>query len=1214
MSVGQQRPQEALQVRVVAPPSFRETLTDVLTALQNALPEAELHAATLDPTAALSDQTPGTKLDLLVVAGSIAEDRASLDRLLQERSSTAVVVLTERSESEGDDFDPDAPLRLSLSDLRSGLARALLLREITRNEVQHALARRGAFEQIIARISSSFIQSPPPLLDHALLEGLQAIGEFARVDRSFIFLASPHTKRPTLTHEWMVQGLPSAKPFPEAEQLDADSWVVQRLQSGEPLLIPDVRTLPPEAAVVRTLDPDRQACALALFPLRIGKSVIGVLGFATVRQPKEWSSEERFLLALASSVFVTAVQRARVETALRDSQARFETLIESLGDGTIFCDRDDRIIHVNTRMAQLLGYDAHELVGQVAYECIVAPAESQTLRGRTQRRLSGISEQYEIRLRRRDGGLFWAEINATPIYDSSGAIVGTLGVVADITERRCAAEALRESEQRFRNLIETTNDMIWRVDRQGRWQFVSQAVERIYGYTREEMIGRPFFEFVEPRALERDIEVFHRILQGSPVVQYETVHRRKDGSPVYLSFNAIPLTDGTGAVIGTTGTANDITQRKEAEQILQRSEARMRQYFETSLLGIAVIRPDKSWVEMNDKFCEMVGYRRDELQNLTWTDLTHPDDVASDLNLFQRVLSGHIDSYSIEKRLIRKDGSIIYVRFSVTGVRDDHREVEHFVGFVQDMTENHRVTEALRHQKEYLRQVVDTNPNLIFAKDKEGRFTLVNRAMAELYGTRVEDILGKHNHELNPNHDEVEQFLRDDLEVIASGQSKVIPEGKFVDPHTGEERWFQTIKTPLVGEDGVSPQVLAVATDITARKRAEQEAIALQRQLMQSQKMEAIGQLAAGVAHDLNNSLAAVVGHLQLMKLAAQLDANTKRSVETALSGCERATSLIEQLLGFSRQGKYNLKTVSLQHSVDETLEFLSRVVGSDIEIVRNGAEKRHFVHADRGQLQQALTNLILNAQQAMPEGGSITFEFTSEHIENPTRHNPRAVPGEYAVLTVRDSGVGIDAAHLHKVFEPFFTTKQDSKGTGLGLAMVYGMMQNHGGWVEVESTAGAGTQFRLYFPRVEDTTRIDATDGVDRSQPVSSGTVMVVDDEQTLVDLARQFLSLAGFSTEGFTDATEAIHWYERNWSAVDLIVLDMKMPRMDGRSAFTALRRINPDARIVLLSGFIHDAAAQQLLEQGALKFFQKPLRYPELVEWIAATLGSQTAVPVQ
>lgn len=758
-------------------------------------------------------------------------------------------------------------------------------------------------------------------------------------------------------------------------------------------------------------------------------------------------------------------------------------IIDNLGEGILYCDRDDRILLANRRLAEMTGYSVEEMLGNLVYELLLPETEYDLIRSRTQRRLAGISDQYEILLQRRGGARFWAQITATPFFAADASIIGSLGAISDITERKQGEGALRKSEERLRHI------------------------------------------------------------------------------------------------------------------------------FQMPPLGIAITSPSKQWIDFNDSLCQLLGYEREELIDTPWPTLTHDEDLDKDLELFNETLAGKRDGYSLDKRFRRKDGALLYTSMSVGAVRRGDGSVDYFIAVLQDVTERHNVQIELAKQKDFLRQVIDSNPNLIFVKDRELRFSLVNKALADIYGTAVPNVIGRTDRDFNPNSAEVEGFNSDDRKVLETGNAVCISEEAVTDQRNGEKRWLQTIKKPLRNEDGQVTHVLGVATDITDRKRAEEAGNILQRQLLQAQKMEAIGQLAAGVAHDLNNALAAVVGHLQLLKLNAPQATPQSLSVETALRGCERASSLVDQLLGFARQGKYKPQITSLQQLVSDTISFLGRIIGTEHNITVRPFAQDLYVEIDVAQLQQALTNLIINAKHAMPAGGAITFAFAVREINSPQGMNAKALPGSYAALSVIDSGCGIPPAHLDKIFEPFFTTKPAGQGTGLGLSTVYGIMQNHLGWIEVQSEVGVGSMFTLVLPRVSQHTLV--AKGQSRGEVdirKHQGSIMVVDDEEAIVELMRQYLGHFGFAVSAFSDPLVALQWFKDHHSTVDLTILDMKMPAMTGEMFFSQARRIAPQAAIILMSGYSHDEAAQRLLNQGALNYFSKPTKLDELVNWISKFLAER------
>jgi PAS domain S-box-containing protein len=970
---------------------------------------------------------------------------------------------------------------MSLNELDPASLIAAIDFSYERRFMEAELRSRLSFDKLITKLSMQFINCTPDQIRREVDRALQLLGGHIGASRSFIFLRHENGAV-TEEFEWCAPGIPSAANPQLLLQFDELGWIAERLSSAGVLIVADKSSLPPEARRLGLLMEERGVASLALFALRSRSDMLGALGFSVIVPRKTWHAETVRLLTIAAEILANALQQHQVQRELRRSELRYRTVVQGLGEGILLCDTEDRILQVNDRLAEITGYSVDELVGSTASSLLLPQGEEHLLRERTAQRLKGVSERYEIRLQRKDGTRFWAQINATPVYDDHGNISATLGAVTDVSGQIAAVEALRASEEKYRDLVETSSDLIWSVDLEGRITFINSACRAVYRREPEELIGMRFLDLVDPSCREKDLELFQAILEGKEIFQAETRHMRPDGSSIALSVNAIPLRGPERDIIGATGTASDITLRRTVEY-------------------------------------------------------------------------------------------------------------------------------ELKSQREFLRQVVDLAPILILVKDHQCRFTLVNQAFAAQYGLTPEEIIGKLDTEIHPNKAEAQEFFEETKRVIETLEPLEVLERALTDPRTGEPRWHYTIRKPLILPDGRPPQVLTVATDITPRRKAEDEALRLEKQLLQAQKMEAIGQLAAGVAHDLNNALGAVVGHLQLLQLSPDLSPSVANSLEIALSGCERALSLIEQLLGFSRQGKYNLEHHSLRSLVDDTVAFLSKIIEKDIVIRFEGTAEDYSVHVDAGQIQQALTNLIINAKQAMPAGGTITFRFGTSDVPEPRTFNPKAKHTRFAVLSVCDTGPGISPSIADKVFEPFFTTKQSERGggTGLGLAMVYGILQSHGGWVDIDPTYKGGACFRLFLPLQGDKiTMVGDREPVNaRALESSSGNILVIDDEPILVDLTRRFLEIAGISSVGFTSGEEAVRWYETNHSSIDLVVLDMKMAKMDGPTCFAALRAINPKVRVAILSGYVQDESAQQLLASGALRFFQKPLKYPELVRWITSEL---------
>ena len=382
--------------------------------------------------------------------------------------------------------------------------------------------------------------------------------------------------------------------------------------------------------------------------------------------------------------------------------------------------------------------------------------------------------------------------------------------------------------------------------------------------------------------------------------------------------------------------------------------------------------------------------------------------------------------------------------------------------FVQERRHAARATAfqtAAAHYQRFLRQVIDTNPNLIFVKDWEGKYVLANEAMAQFHGTTVETLIGKRDSDFGLKDGEVERFLRADREVLSTQLATFIPEEQATCTRTGATRWFQTVKVPLLSPDGSARQVLGVATDITERKQLED-------QFRQAHKMEAVGRLAGGIAHDFNNVLTIVRAQTEFLLADMPADDVRRADVLEIQSAADRAAGFIRQLLAFSRRQLLQPEVLELNAVITGMESMVRRLVGEDVVLLTKLHPELPRVWADPGQLQQVVLNLAVNARDAMPRGGTLLIETgVVELDEHYPRQHPSARPGRHVVLVVTDTGCGMDPATRSRIFEPFFTTKEPGKGTGLGLSTVYGIVKQTGGHIWVYSEVGRGTTFKLYFP-----------------------------------------------------------------------------------------------------------------------------------------------------
>jgi len=507
--------------------------------------------------------------------------------------------------------------------------------------------------------------------------------------------------------------------------------------------------------------------------------------------------------------------------------------------------------------------------------------------------------------------------------------------------------------------------------------------------------------------------------------------------------------------------------------------------------------------------------------------------------------------------------------------------------------------QALHVQQRFLLQIVNANPHMIFVKNWDGRFTLANQATAEIHGTTTEQLVGKSDADFNPNPEEVDRFLRDDREVMTSLQPRFIAEEPVTNPATGETRWFQTVKVPLVGPDGSVPQVLGVATDITHRKQLED-------QLRQSQKMEAVGRLAGGVAHDFNNLLTAILGHADLL-LEAGHDGSHADLAEIKRAA-QRAAGLTRQLLAFSRKQILQPRVLDLNTVVAGVGTLLRRLIGEDIELRIVPAQGLGSVEADPGQLEQVILNLAVNARDAMPRGGKLTIETANVDLDAVyAREHVGVEPGSYVMLAVSDTGVGMDEDVKAHLFEPFFTTKGQAQGTGLGLATVYGVVKQSGGFIWVYSEPGRGTAFKIYFPRKAAPPQELEPVPTRESSLAGSGTILLVEDEEAVRRLASRVLEARGYTVLSAANGLQALDIVQRHPGAIDLVITDVVMPHMSGRELAEMVRPRRPAAKVLYVSGYTDEAIVRHGVLDAGVLFLQKPFTPDSLARKVKEVLST-------
>ncbi len=755
-------------------------------------------------------------------------------------------------------------------------------------------------------------------------------------------------------------------------------------------------------------------------------------------------------------------------------------------------------------------------------------------------------------------------------------------VCRDVSDRKNASSALRESEDRFARLSDAAFEGI-ALSEKGHIIDLNEQLAAMLGYTRSEMIGHEAIEYVAPSSLQL---VHERMILGDEE-PYEHFALRKDGSvfPVEVRAKSIPY---HGQKIRVTA-IRDVTERKRAEESLRASEHQYRILFEGANDAMFIFDPSTEIIlEANSKACELYGFTHEELVGLSLKTITL-DIPRGESEIRKALGTGSLKNF--ETIHFRKDGTAVYILANASLI--DYRGGKAMLSINHDITDRKRVDEVLRLQSAALQ----TAANAIVITDRNGEIIFVNSAFSILTGYSAEEVIGK-NPKILKSGRQIPDFYAKLWETINGGN---IWKGELVNKRKDGSFYTEEMTiAPVRDESGRLTNFVAIKQDITDRKQ-------LQEQVLQSQKLDSIGQLAGGVAHDYNNILSVIIGYAHLLGTHMNADRDNKRAIESILTAANRGADLTKQLLAFARKEIISPKIININSSIESVEKMLQRFIGENIQLVSIPGKNLKNVKIDPTQFDQVLVNLAANSRDAIKGVGTVRIETSNVSIDKtePETH-PGLTTGDFVRLSFADTGVGMDAETLKKIFEPFFTTKERGHGTGLGLSTVYGIVSQNNGKIFVASKPGEGTSIEIFFPASAEEKQQVVT-----AEPeiISHGneTILVVEDEPDMLELTRTSLEKYGYKVLVAAEPIEALQRFREYFGKIQLVITDVIMPAMSGRKFIDEVRKLKPGMKTIYMSGY----TANELDPEGVLKenveFIQKPFTPTDLAKKVRHVLGS-------